>query len=76
MEGFITWQSDGQQTARLGTTAVWPDTDPTVGSGVGQRSIPEELMVSLLPLQISLPKLTSYTKSIALNLGISGEFCP
>jgi beta-glucan synthesis-associated protein KRE6 len=35
-EGFITWQSDGQQTARLGATAVWPDTDPTVGSGVDQ----------------------------------------
>ncbi|KIM72820.1 glycoside hydrolase family 16 protein [Piloderma croceum F 1598] len=50
--GFITWQSDGQQAARLGAMAVWPDTDPTVGS-------------------VLLPKLTLYTKSIVLNLGIS-----
>jgi hypothetical protein len=76
MAGFITWQSDGQQTIRLGATAVWPDTDPTVGSGVDQWLIPEEPMVNLFPLQVSLPKLTSYTKSIVLNLGISGEFYP
>ena len=48
-EGFITWQSDRQQTARLGATAVGPDQDPAVGSGVGQRLIPQEPMVSTSP---------------------------
>jgi hypothetical protein len=46
-QGYITWQSDGQQTARLGATAMEPDQDPATGSGVGQRLIPEEPMVSL-----------------------------
>lgn len=52
-DGFITWQSDGQQTARLGATAVGPDQDATVGSGVGQRLIPEEPMSIILNLGIS-----------------------
>ena len=42
------WQTDRQQMARLGMMATGPDTDPTVGSGVGQRLIPKEPMVCLL----------------------------
>jgi hypothetical protein len=33
----------------MGATAVGPDTDPSVGSSVGQRMIPEEPMVRLSP---------------------------
>jgi beta-glucanase (GH16 family) len=51
--GFITWQSAGQQSARLGATAVGPDTDPVTGSGVGQRLIPVEPMAIVLNLGIS-----------------------
>jgi beta-glucanase (GH16 family) len=51
--GFITWQVDGQQAARLGATAVGPDQDPTTGSGVGQRLIPVEPMAIVLNLGIS-----------------------
>lgn len=45
-DGFITWQVDGKPSVRVGAAAVGPDTDPTTGSGVGQRLIPEEPMVS------------------------------
>jgi hypothetical protein len=38
--GFITWQSAGRQTVRLGAGAVGPNTDSVVGTGVGQRLIP------------------------------------
>ena len=34
----------------MGATAVGPDTDPSVGSGAGQRLIPEEPMVRLSAL--------------------------
>lgn len=51
-EGFITWASNGQQSARLGATAVGPDQGPG-GSGVGQRLIPEEPMSLVLNLGIS-----------------------
>jgi len=51
--GFITWQSAGQQTVRLGAAAVGPDTDPVVGTGVGQRLIPVEPMSIVLNLGIS-----------------------
>lgn len=43
-EGYITWQSNGQKTFRLGAEALGPDQGPD-GSGVGQRRIPEEPMV-------------------------------
>lgn len=46
--GFITWQVDGSPSVRMGAAAVGPDTDPTVGSGVGQRLIPVEPMVSFI----------------------------
>jgi len=51
--GSITWQSAGQQTVRLGAAAVGPDTDPVVGTGVGQRLIPVEPMSIVLNLGIS-----------------------
>lgn len=56
--GFITWQSAGQQSARLGATAVGPDTDPVTGSGVGQRLIPVEPMVCLSFKKIFIESLT------------------
>lgn len=43
-EGFITWQSNGQPTYRIGATAMGPD-QGTGGSQVGARLIPEEPMV-------------------------------
>ena len=46
-EGFITWQSNGEKSYRLGASAMGPDTGLN-GTGVGQRRIPEEPMVSLL----------------------------
>jgi hypothetical protein len=54
--GFIEWQVNGNPTARLGASAVGSDTDGTVGSGVGQRLIPLEPMVSVFR---SLKKLLS-----------------
>lgn len=49
-EGFITWQSDGQPSYRMGAAAVGPDTGPD-GAQVGQRRIPEEPMVRTSVLQ-------------------------
>ena len=43
--GYIEWQVNGSPTARMGASAVGPDQDATVGSGVGQRIIPVEPMV-------------------------------
>ena len=43
--GFITWMVNGNPSHRVGATAVGPDQGPD-GSGVGQRLIPEEPMVS------------------------------
>ncbi|KAI0071689.1 beta-glucan synthesis-associated [Panus rudis PR-1116 ss-1] len=51
-EGFITWQSDGKPTVRMGASAVGPDQGED-GSGVGQRLIPEEPMSIILNLGIS-----------------------
>lgn len=44
-DGFITWQSDGVPSYRLGANSVGPDMGVN-GSMVGQRRIPEEPMVS------------------------------
>ena len=43
-QGFITWQSEGQQTLHMGADAVNSDPLPD-GSGVSRRLIPEEPMV-------------------------------
>jgi len=51
--GFIEWQVNGNPTARMGASAVGPDTDPTVGSGVGQRLIPLEPMSIIMNLGMS-----------------------
>jgi len=51
-EGFITWMADGQQTYRMGASAVGPDQGPD-GTGIGQRLIPEEPMSIILNLGIS-----------------------
>ena len=48
-EGFITWQTDGKPSIRMGASAVGPD-QGTDGSGVSQRRIPEEPMVRLILL--------------------------
>ncbi|KAI1798328.1 beta-glucan synthesis-associated [Ganoderma leucocontextum] len=51
-EGFITWQSNGQPTYRVGATAMGPD-QGSDGSQVGARLIPEEPMSIILNLGIS-----------------------
>lgn len=51
-DGFITWQSNGLPSYRLGASAVGPDMGPN-GSMVGQRRIPEEPMSIVLNLGIS-----------------------
>ncbi|PIL27407.1 hypothetical protein GSI_10555 [Ganoderma sinense ZZ0214-1] len=51
-EGFITWQSNGQPTYRIGASAMGPD-QGTGGSQVGARLIPEEPMSIILNLGIS-----------------------
>ncbi|GJE91332.1 glycoside hydrolase family 16 protein [Phanerochaete sordida] len=51
-DGFITWQSDGKPSYRLGAGAVGPDMGLN-GSMVGQRRIPEEPMSIVLNLGIS-----------------------
>ncbi|EKM53338.1 glycoside hydrolase family 16 protein [Phanerochaete carnosa HHB-10118-sp] len=51
-DGFITWQTDGQPSYRLGATAVGPDMGAN-GSMVGQRRIAEEPMSIILNLGIS-----------------------
>lgn len=72
-EGFITWQLDGQPTVRLGAAALGPDTDPKLGSGVGQRLIPEEPMVRSPYLStLATANVLAY-QSIVLNLGLSRE---
>lgn len=71
-DGFITWQVDGKPSIRVGASAVGPDTDATTGSGVGQRLIPEEPMVSV-PRGVTFYSTNIfYFQSIVLNLGISG----
>lgn len=45
-EGFITWQTDGQPSVRMGASAVGADQGAD-GSGVSKRLIPEEPMVRL-----------------------------
>ncbi|KAH9849652.1 beta-glucan synthesis-associated [Lenzites betulinus] len=51
-EGFITWQTDGQPSVRLGASAMGPDTGAD-GSQVSQRLIPEEPMSIILNLGLS-----------------------
>ncbi|KAI0826967.1 beta-glucan synthesis-associated [Trametes gibbosa] len=51
-EGFITWQTDGKATVRMGATAVGPDMGVD-GSQVSQRLIPEEPMSIIFNLGIS-----------------------
>ncbi|KAI0365988.1 beta-glucan synthesis-associated [Pilatotrama ljubarskyi] len=51
-EGFITWQTDGKPTVRMGAAAMGPDQGPD-GSQVSQRLIPEEPMSIVLNLGIS-----------------------
>ncbi|KAI0090615.1 beta-glucan synthesis-associated [Irpex rosettiformis] len=51
-DGFITWQSNGQPSYRIGASAVGPDQGQG-GSMVGQRRIPEEPMSIVLNLGIS-----------------------
>ncbi|EJF56767.1 beta-glucan synthesis-associated [Dichomitus squalens LYAD-421 SS1] len=48
-EGFITWQSNGQSTVRMGASAMAPDPD----TEVSQRLVPEEPMSIILNLGIS-----------------------
>ena len=48
-DGYITWQMDGSPTVRMGAGAVAPD-QGSDGSGVGQRLIPEEPMVTYTPI--------------------------
>ena len=48
-DGYITWQMDGTPTISMGAGAVGPDQGPN-GSGVGQRLIPEEPMVTSTPI--------------------------
>lgn len=43
-EGFITWQTDGTPSVRMGASAMGPDMG-TDGSQVSQRIVPEEPMV-------------------------------
>ncbi|KAF7355633.1 hypothetical protein MSAN_01480800 [Mycena sanguinolenta] len=50
--GFITWQVNGSESARVGAAAVGPDQGDG-GSGVGQRLIPVEPMSIVLNLGIS-----------------------
>ncbi|KAI0687091.1 beta-glucan synthesis-associated [Cytidiella melzeri] len=51
-DGFITWQTNGQPSYRLGAAAVGPDQGD--GSAmIGQRRIPEEPMSIILNLGIS-----------------------
>jgi beta-glucan synthesis-associated protein KRE6 len=51
-EGYVSWQVDGKRTHRVGAGAVGPD-QSDIGSGVGQRLIPEEPMSIVLNLGIS-----------------------
>ncbi|KAK7691618.1 hypothetical protein QCA50_005017 [Cerrena zonata] len=51
-EGFITWQTDGQPSVRMGASAVGAD-QGTDGSGVSKRLIPEEPMSIILNLGMS-----------------------
>ncbi|KIP01971.1 glycoside hydrolase family 16 protein [Phlebiopsis gigantea 11061_1 CR5-6] len=51
-DGFITWQTDGQPSYRLGAAAVGPDQGDG-GSMVGQRRISEEPMSIILNLGMS-----------------------
>lgn len=51
-DGFITWQTAGSPTVRMGASAMGPDTGNN-GSQVGQRLVPEEPMSIVLNLGIS-----------------------
>ncbi|KAI0674191.1 beta-glucan synthesis-associated [Trametes maxima] len=51
-EGFITWQTDGKPSVRMGASAMGPDKG-TDGSQVSQRLVPEEPMSIVLNLGIS-----------------------
>jgi hypothetical protein len=48
-EGFITWQADGAQTARMGASAL-PADDAT---GISRRLISEEPMAIVMNLGVS-----------------------
>jgi beta-glucanase (GH16 family) len=50
--GYVTWQVDGVQSARVGAGAMGPDMG-TDGSQIGQRLIPLEPMSIVLNLGIS-----------------------
>ena len=50
-DGFITWQTNGAPSYRLGAKSMGPDMG-TNGSMVGQRRIPEEPMVRHPPRHI------------------------
>jgi len=53
-DGFITWQSAGEKSARMGASAVGPNNqNPETDAMVGQRLIPEEPMSIILNLGIS-----------------------
>jgi hypothetical protein len=43
-EGFITWYSDNKPSARMGASAMGPDSGVN-STGVSQRIVPEEPMV-------------------------------
>lgn len=47
-QGYIQWISDGKPSVRMAAAAVPPDPEANGGSGVGQRLIPVEPMVSPL----------------------------
>ncbi|EIW55856.1 beta-glucan synthesis-associated [Trametes versicolor FP-101664 SS1] len=51
-EGFITWQTDGTPSVRMGASAMGPDMG-TDGSQVSQRIVPEEPMSIILNLGLS-----------------------
>ena len=55
-EGFITWQVNGNPTARLGASAVGSD-QGAGGTGVSQRLIPEEPMVFITLHILSLSRI-------------------
>lgn len=61
LDGFITWQSAGKPTARMGASAVGPNNqNPETDAMVGQRLIPEEPMSIILNLGISSMLSPSY----------------
>ena len=82
-EGFITWQSNGQPSYRLGAGAMGPDMGVN-GSMVGQRRIPEEPLVSihktrpiyLLTLSLFISQLfLTWVYRVSYYLKSSVSFC-